>query len=384
LLVYLPFEEVSDTGYYSFFEDGSINSNIALINGEFLNLVAGVTGNSVEFNSGSDSLYIPQIAGGTNEEEFTISFYVKPYAYPSNGEYLSLIKNSAGSTGTDSSFIFGFDSEHLIIVSNSNYPSERFLDYAIPLNSFTKLTLTSTSNRIKIYADGVLIANEFGYRLFRPELPVTIAGQLLSNFFNGSIDEFKIYKKLFTPEEICQNSGHYYTKDKSCHTGELTDTDNDLIYDIEDPDDDNDHCADVEDEAPLDSPIQGAVCNNPERNYTMSVNCAGSSDCYDITDEDFGYRTGSEGDINNLFDNDPNTSFGITSGEDEWVIGFKLPIKQDIGKIDIIIGYGEGEYQGYSPDERCHYITEAEVQILNGEYWETVGYINNETAEKNL
>jgi DNA-binding beta-propeller fold protein YncE len=179
--------------------------------------VAGKYGRALHFDSGSeDSVAIPADPALDLHEAFTLEAWVRPDASTPQQPVIS----KQGEAG-ESYALFGAGEiagtpEGLVVDEEENsYPAPA--EEAIPNEAWSHLALTSDGEEMRIYINGELAnsAPVAGARL--TEGALRIGGDPgLERFFNGAIDEVRIYDRQLSEEEIVKD------RDESFGGPELT------------------------------------------------------------------------------------------------------------------------------------------------------------------
>ncbi len=93
----------------------------------------------------------------------------------------------------------GFITEHEWLVAYAD-ASE-----AIPLSAWTHIALTNDGEHLCLYVDGVLVDEHASEKVKAGESPLRIGGLPggpYSQFFDGKIDEVRIYDRALSQEEV--------------------------------------------------------------------------------------------------------------------------------------------------------------------------------------
>jgi len=143
--------------------------------------------------------------------DFSLEAWIKPFSIPSGGAFgggLILHEKAPDSTG----WFFGFDYEKLKLytkeesaTSYARVPSPT----AVTQNEWNHVVAIRDGETIELYINGKLEGSATGLtirnvRSANLEIGSTY-GNVGSNYFNGSIDEVKIYKRALTAAEIKAN-----------------------------------------------------------------------------------------------------------------------------------------------------------------------------------
>ncbi len=177
----------------------------------------GISGNALEFD-GSDYINVPDSSSLNNPSAVTVEAWVKLDSYMSAQDMCSIVQKYAWSTPGRGGFSLGtanaaggYSDDGLpafIIVEDENY------DLAVSsahlsLDTWYHLvgTYDETTNIIRIYVDGKeKDTTSFAGELYSAGVSLEIGRDLpVSRWFDGTIDEIRIYNRALSPEEILEH-----------------------------------------------------------------------------------------------------------------------------------------------------------------------------------
>lgn len=161
--------------------------------------------NALHFDGANDYVAIPPVA--TNLNTFTIEMWIKPNSVPATGDIALLNTNSWDGTNGSSVHFQMEGSKVLISVYGitTGWPSS---NYTPVVNTWQHIAVTydRPNNSVRFYINGVLVST------VNKTLPVAKidaacigAWGATQRFFNGAIDEVRIWSTLRTGKEIADN-----------------------------------------------------------------------------------------------------------------------------------------------------------------------------------
>jgi len=215
LVLYLPFDEGSGTYTHDYSGNNNIgvfyNGSTICSNGDCPTWINGKFGKAVDFDGIDDYINVEEQTNLDGFSEITISAWVKPDKDYSgdqpNGWYGGFWKKhnsySIGWQGwTDGLTASFFNSSGIRFFSDT--------DIDLYTGNWYYIVVTFDSQMIKYYINGEYITggltggSYFG-ALNDNSYPVKI-GLGFSKYFNGTVDEFYIYKRVLTNEEIISHN----------------------------------------------------------------------------------------------------------------------------------------------------------------------------------
>lgn len=189
--------------------DFSGNSHHAILHGgTFVGDKFGTSSSALALN-GTDEYASIADAGAFGLQEFTIAAIVK---IPAPRLEDNWIVSKGDNFGNYSLSVLGQNSQswpgyaaYVHQVSDGNW-SALASNSAIPTNKFIHLAVTLSSGEYRAYLNGVLqktVSNPPSPMLNGNDVVVGAGGVLgLTSFFQGAIDDFRIYNRALTPDEI--------------------------------------------------------------------------------------------------------------------------------------------------------------------------------------
>jgi len=222
-----------DEGIGTNVADSSGNGNDGTVYGAAW--TTGISGNALEFD-GSDYINVPDSSSLNNPSAVTVEAWVKLDSYMSAQDMCSAVQKYVWSTPGRGGFSLGtanmaggYSDDGLpafIIVEDENYDAA-VSSAQLSLDTWYHLvgTYDETTNTVRIYVDGEeKDATSFAGELYSAGVSLEIGRDLpLSRWFDGTVDEVRIYNRALSPEEILE----HYNKVKA-------DLNNDGVVDIED------------------------------------------------------------------------------------------------------------------------------------------------------
>jgi hypothetical protein len=195
LLAYYPFNgNANDLSGYN--HHGTVNG-ATLTTDRFGNIDG-----AYEFDGINDFISIPQSPSLNIENELSISVWIKPTAFPTSGNMMILGKSNYTSA-----------TNYLLRIKPNGFLQFEYKTFAnssdnpLLLNQWNHVVVTSnTSNEKQVYVNNVLAAHTSQSSPFGlVSNPVTIgAASYNSEYFNGSIDDVKIYQKALSDADVAQ------------------------------------------------------------------------------------------------------------------------------------------------------------------------------------
>jgi len=175
--------------------------------------VAGKFGQAIELDGVEDAVEVPSIG---DYNEVSMVAWIKPAVDPTPTQYAQLYAHSAWAAG----------SLHWTINWGQMAPSTQHLGPAatdptvLALNQWTHVALVQSQEKLAIYRDGSLAAETANSGTG----PIIVGdghigawsnADVLERFFPGLIDEFRIYDRVLSQEEVAWLAGRTEPFDKS-------------------------------------------------------------------------------------------------------------------------------------------------------------------------
>ncbi|MEK7116540.1 MAG: LamG domain-containing protein [Patescibacteria group bacterium] len=174
----------------------------------------GKIGQGLKFDGVDDKV---TTASSNTVNGLSIGAWIYPKSFPTTGAVKRIVTKFNGSGSTDGSWVLDLlDSNGKLrfLFSNGGFTGNNFNDGGgnILLNKWNYVTVTwdGTSKAHKIYVNGVVKANNTAQDSTIPELvqQITIGEDTpvgdLGEYFNGSIDDVRIYNRALSASEVLQ------------------------------------------------------------------------------------------------------------------------------------------------------------------------------------
>jgi hypothetical protein len=172
----------------------------------------GVSKGAYFFDGFDDYMKVTNTTG-LNNENLTYSAWIKPVAQPTSSFYASLI--SIGNIAGDQAVTINNNYHSTVGINVGGYnkttttSATSVNNNQLPaLNEWVLVTYTRSNTEIKLYLNGVQkasVSTEGNLPKYSTPLVFTIGTRFnLEAFFQGAIDEVKIYNRVLTPTEIQQ------------------------------------------------------------------------------------------------------------------------------------------------------------------------------------
>ena len=192
------FEETSGTTV----TDASGNSNNGTIK-EAVRITNGHSGKALQFDGVNDWVSVSDSASLDLSDKMTLEAWVYPLAM-SNNETIILKESSAGEV-----YALYADEDARLPVSYINNGSYRAVTgpNRLPTNKWTHLVATYDGQNQRLYVNGVEVAKSAQSGLIQQSTGVLRLGgnSLWGEFFNGYMDDVRIYNRALTATEVSNN-----------------------------------------------------------------------------------------------------------------------------------------------------------------------------------
>jgi len=212
-------------GYWEFDENtGNIASDSALDNDGTINGAAwtsGVLGGALSFNGTSDYILVPDAddLDPVTTQEITITAWIKMPTYQASGNRVFTILAKLGNGYDLGNYTFNVANQYETAVEGRVsfqvyspppvYWQTAYSYSSIPLNQWVHVAVTHDLNQnTKFYINGVLepahpYSMLISQNIINSSDPVSIGWQMMySGYFNGQIDNLRLYNKALTSTEI--------------------------------------------------------------------------------------------------------------------------------------------------------------------------------------
>ena len=179
--------------------DASGNGNTAAFAQGGGTWTAGKFGNGLQFAGGYGELLAPASESLALSNAFTFETWMYPTAYVTGELWKQLLPNSAG--------VFGFQ----MMNTGALYFSPKLggTDYplfslpTVALNTWSHVAVTYDGSRIRLYINGAEVAS----RTASGSLAATSQPMELGQWFQGKLDEVRIYRRALSAAEIAADRG---------------------------------------------------------------------------------------------------------------------------------------------------------------------------------
>ena len=205
LVGYWTLNEKGNTAY-----DLSGNNNDGTIHGA--TLTNGVSGGALSFDGNGDYVDCGSDSSLNITDEITIEAWVKLNGWPPANDYANIVGKTGGSGGNNdfSYMIYVVESSHSIRphVRESDGNIIWFDSTSINLNTWYHIVQVADGNNLRLYINGVEDSNSlkpYDGTIKSIDGNVYIAHDTREEYFNGTIDEIRIYNRALTLAEIQQN-----------------------------------------------------------------------------------------------------------------------------------------------------------------------------------
>ena len=178
-------------------------------------VLAGHSGKAISFNDSTAYLQIGGLTAlGTNNKAFSISLWIRPYALSGT---LVFVSSSPSGTGWCISML-GFAVNGSIVAQILSSSAESVFGPAVSVSStWHHIVQTwSATNGLRLYIDNVLAASRPSVITYsassasnyvrlanRPNNACLYGGIGLQNAYSGEIDDFKIYSRELSKDDVC-------------------------------------------------------------------------------------------------------------------------------------------------------------------------------------
>ncbi len=193
LVGYWSFDEGSGTTAYDY---SGYNNHGTLYNGP--QWVDGKLGKALSFDGVNDYISVPHNGNLNITGGITIEAWLNPNTSQSS-IWVSIVGKGTGSWTPDIwNYLLGLEYLKPRIVYGGGLTASQ----AIPSNSWSYVVFIgdSSSNRLKIYINGVLVSQ--GTMTSMPTTNTNSIRITGNNYFNGLIDEVRIYNRALSDQEI--------------------------------------------------------------------------------------------------------------------------------------------------------------------------------------
>jgi len=205
------------TGYTAY--DSSDNANEGVLEGDpqWTTDTPSGSGYSLDFDGAGDYVEIPDDSSQYGMSELTVETWIYPRSYPSSYYEGGIVAKWGPGWTSDDSFLLAMSAESegtawfAVGQDSAGHDIQVKTESAIPLNMWTKITAVYDGSTIAIYLNDVLDnSKEAESRtIYNSGMPIWIgkahSSSEWTSYFDGMIDETKIYAAAFPP-----SSSDYY------------------------------------------------------------------------------------------------------------------------------------------------------------------------------
>jgi hypothetical protein len=198
LVAYYPFDGNAN--------DASGNANNGTVsNAQLTNDRFGITNSAYQFNGTNSAILFPG-APLTNIDNWTLTAWMNPAVLPQQGVALTVGHDGASPYNGYWLMISGGGSEVPGTHPSAGYPTVGMVDsaYSLPTNGvWYHVVMLRESGVTKFYVNG---SQTPGTGAIAPIAPtgLTIGSMTGANFFNGALDDVRIYNRALSSNEVSQ------------------------------------------------------------------------------------------------------------------------------------------------------------------------------------
>ena len=221
LISYYPFDSTTTSNDYSVYLSNGIASGTTTVSAGRVNQALSFSSNTAYFQS--QSFASTRILSSA----FTVSFWIYPTITPTGGSLVHL-SSSANGGGTCYDLLVFAPSGNLVVQYMTDWGSTMFSFQgpSVSINVWTHITVMyAQSNSILLYLNGVLAAastqtSGINYHDFVTPMYITLGNfnpagptapfscsngsiPIASGPYRGWIDEFRLYNRALTMQELC-------------------------------------------------------------------------------------------------------------------------------------------------------------------------------------
>lgn len=193
------------------YDESQYNNHGTLNNGDGDELVAGVVGSAIQLDGVDDYVEVPEDSSLDLSDEITISAWIKVYDF--NSGYSTLKPNNFGMMKFGG---VGQSGDYLLYLNLDSVPTAFQPTWTLQENAWYHFTATYDESQVVIYLNGGSLAGgyqqswsesrQFGLGNGDGELLIGNSLTWHSNpYFNGVIDELRIYSRALSAAEVRDN-----------------------------------------------------------------------------------------------------------------------------------------------------------------------------------
>jgi len=203
----MPFERINGTIFDNAWDYSGHNNN-GSINGATWNSTGGFEGKGAyEFDGINDYIHI--VNNNSLDTEFN-EISVEAWVYPnflSGSNYIVGKWQRFGTTDRSYNLRYGYGSLYFHVENSDDQDGYVVKPGAISVNKWWHIVGTWNGSLISLFVNGVNVANNSfsGNKIYNSSIPLAIGkvnGHENYNYFNGTIDEVKIYNRSLSKEQI--------------------------------------------------------------------------------------------------------------------------------------------------------------------------------------
>ncbi len=207
LISYWSFDYYNDTGIF----DNSSNSHFATFGGGMntSDIISGKYGRGLNFSGGNKYLNVSDSDLVDLPGNFSILLWIKFNKFVSGVEEEPFSKEHAPHAGEQKGYyLYKSGSNSLLYFVTHNQSNNQQYDtitYSTPDEEWGHIAITFNGTHVKMYENGVLektFTTGGPLGTWTNDLMIGTNSIHSANFFNGSMDEFTMHSREFSPEEI--------------------------------------------------------------------------------------------------------------------------------------------------------------------------------------
>ena len=197
LMLWLPFEETSSGVVTDRSGRGHHGTHSNLAAGNIG--VQGKIGQALSFDGANDFITIPHHADLSHNDNWSLSFYHKSINL--GNSFPGLMKKGPGTSSGDGYLIFVPQANGKVNYKRDDEAGLAMTTNSNALTQWVHIAMTYQAGTLLIYVDGALNSTESFTFVNNTNTEDLLVGRG-NNYYNGLIDEVRIYNKVLSPNEI--------------------------------------------------------------------------------------------------------------------------------------------------------------------------------------